>query len=124
MFKQMEVALFSWIEKGGWLAGIAFLLYLLIKFERRLESLSNEMRRLEEKLEGYHKEMVSKEEYYRDVSGWRNELNRLILKLEELQKHGVTKEEYYRDVSGWRAEIRRLDERLLKVLEKFSEVQK
>ncbi|MFZ8784966.1 hypothetical protein [Thermocrinis sp.] len=120
----MEVGIFSLVLKGGWAASLAFLLYLLLKFEKRMESLSSDMKKLEEKLEDYHKKMVSKEEYYRDVSGWRNELNRLILKLEELQKHGVTKEEYYRDVSGWRAEIQKLEDRLLKVLEKLSEVQK
>ncbi len=112
------------IAKGGWVASIAFLLYLLLRFEKRLESFSSEVKKLEEKLEGYHKEMVSKEEYYRDVSGWRHELNRLIEKIEELQKHNVSKEEYYKDVSGWRAEIQKLEDRLLKMWDKLSEVQK
>jgi chromosome segregation ATPase len=120
----MEVGILSLILQGGWVASIAFLLYLLLKFEKRLDSLSSEIKKLEEKMEDYHKEMVSKEEYYRDVSGWRHELNRIMSKIEELQKYGVSKEEYYQDVSGWRAEIQKLDEKLLKVLDKLWEVQK
>ncbi len=120
----MEVGIFSLITKGGWIAGAAFLVYLLLRFEKRLESFSNEVKGLEEKLEDYYKEMVSKEEYYRDVSGWRHELDRLISKIEELQKYGVSKEEYYKDVSGWRAEIQKLEDKLSKVLDKLWEVQK
>jgi uncharacterized coiled-coil DUF342 family protein len=120
----MEIGILSLIFQGGWVASIAFLLYLLLKFEKKLESFGSEVKRLEEKLEGYHKEMVSKEEYYRDVSGWRHELNRLISKIEELQKYGVSKEEYYQDVSGWRAEIQKLEDKLSKVLDKLWEVQK
>jgi predicted nucleic acid-binding Zn-ribbon protein len=120
----MEVGIFSILIKGGWAANLAFLLYLLLKFEKRLESFSSEMKKLEEKLEGYYREMVSKEEYFHDVSGWRHELNRFIAKIEELQKYSVSKEEYYKDLSGWRAEIQKLQDQLLKVYEKLLEVQK
>jgi len=53
----MEVGILSLIFQGGWVASIAFLLYLLLKFEKRLESLSSEMKKLEEKLEGYQRGM-------------------------------------------------------------------
>ncbi len=120
----MEVGFFSLILKGGWAGVAAFLVYLLLRFEKRLEGFSNEVKKLEEKLEDYYKEMVSKEEYYRDVSGWRQELNRLIEKIEELQKYGVSKEEYYKDISGWRTEIQKLEDKLSKVFDKLLEVKK
>jgi len=118
----MEIGIISFLFQGGWVAGIAFLLYLLLRLEKRFGSFEDKMKKLEEKLEAFQKEMVSKEEYYRDVSGWRCELNRLISKLEELQKYGVTKEEYYQDISGWRGEIQRLEDKLSKILDKLWEV--
>jgi len=70
----MEFGLFHLILQGGWAAVSAFFIYILIKLDKRIE-------KLESKLEEIQKENVSREEYYRDISGWRGELQRLEDKL-------------------------------------------
>ena len=70
------VALFKVIQEGGWIAIVAVLGFLIYRLDRRLE-------KLETKLDILKEDMVSKEEYYRDISGWRTEINRLDDKLEK-----------------------------------------
>ncbi|HIC97030.1 MAG TPA: hypothetical protein EYP11_01350 [Aquificaceae bacterium] len=51
--------------------------YLLRKLERRVE-------KLEEKIDAMHEEFISKEDYYRDISGWRGEIHKLDTKIDRL----------------------------------------
>jgi len=70
----METALVSGLLKeGGWFAVLAFLLFFLFRLEKRLDE-------LEKKLEN----SISREDYYRDISGWRSEIQRLEDKITRL----------------------------------------
>jgi hypothetical protein len=69
----MEIQLIQLLWNGGWVAIGATMIYLFVKLEKRIE-------KIEEKLEM----MVSRETYYRDVSGWRGEINRLEDKIDNL----------------------------------------
>jgi len=63
------------IGNGGWMAVGVALGYLLRKLERRVE-------KLEEKIDAMHNEFITKEDHYRDISGWRGEIHRLEGKIE------------------------------------------
>jgi len=65
------------INDGGWVAIGVFLAYMIQKLDKRIE-------RLEGKLEAIREEFISREEHYRDISGWRGEVNRLDLKIDRL----------------------------------------
>ncbi|WP_163327594.1 hypothetical protein GFV12_05190 [Desulfurobacterium thermolithotrophum] len=67
------------IDNGGWVAVGVFLGFFIQRLDRR-------MGRLENKLEAIREEFVSREEHYRDISGWRGEINRLDLKIDRLME--------------------------------------
>jgi len=69
----------SLIGNGGWIAIGVFLGFFIQRLDRRME-------RLENKLEAIREEFVSREEHYRDISGWRGEINRLDLKIDRLME--------------------------------------
>jgi len=69
----------SLIGNGGWVAIGVFLGFFIQRLDRRME-------RLENKLEAIREEFVSREEHYRDISGWRGEINRLDLKIDRLME--------------------------------------
>lgn len=71
----MEAKLVQIIGSGGWMAVGVVLGYLLRKLERRVE-------KLEEKIDAMHDEFITKEDYYRDISGWRGEIYRLEDRIE------------------------------------------
>ena len=71
--KTMEMALLTLLTQGGWIAVAAFCVYMLFRLEKRID-------RLEEKFEN----MVSREEHYRDLSGWRGEIQRLDDKISRM----------------------------------------
>ena len=71
----MEEKLIQVIGNGGWMAVGVALGYLLRKLERRVE-------KLEEKIDAMHDEFITKEDHYRDISGWRGEIHKLDTKLD------------------------------------------
>ena len=70
------VALFKVIQEGGWVAIVAILGFLIYRQDKRLE-------KIEAKLDFLKDDMVSRDDHYRDVSGWREELKALDAKLEQ-----------------------------------------
>ena len=70
------VALFKVIEQGGWIAIVALLGFLIYRQDKRLE-------KIEAKLDFLKEDMVSRDDHYRDVSGWREELKALDAKQEQ-----------------------------------------
>ncbi len=73
----MEISLLNYIWQGGWLAIGAFLIYFIIKLEKRIEKIENSIIQ-------FHCDYVKKNEYFRDVSGWRGEINRLEDKIDNM----------------------------------------
>ncbi len=71
----MEDRLVQILGNGGWMAVGVVLGYLLRKLERRVE-------KLEEKIDAMHDEFITKEDHYRDISGWRGEIHRLEDRIE------------------------------------------
>jgi len=66
------------IFNGGYLAVAIFLLYLIYELKKKHE-------KLEENLDTLEKEKLSKDEFYRSVSGWREEINTLHKKIDDLK---------------------------------------
>ena len=62
------------IGNGGWVAIGIFLGYFVQRLDKRMEKLEN-------KLETIGEEFVSREEHYRDISGWRGEVSKLEMKI-------------------------------------------
>jgi len=75
----MEDRLVQIIGNGGWMAVGVVLGYLMRKLERRVE-------RLEEKIDAMHDEFITKEDHYRDISGWRGEIHRLEDKIDRFSE--------------------------------------
>ena len=73
----MEDKLIQIIGNGGWMAVGTFLGYLLWELRKRVE-------RLEKRIESMSSEFITKEDHYRDVSGWRGEIQRLEDRIERL----------------------------------------
>lgn len=73
----MEAKIIEIIGNGGWLAVGVFLGYFLKRLEKRVE-------KLEEKIDAVQDEFISKEDHYRDISGWRGEIHRLEDKVERI----------------------------------------
>ena len=65
------------IGEGGWMAMGLLLGYLLHRLEKKVEKMEN-------KLDTMHDEFITKEDHYRDISGWRGEIHRLEDKIERL----------------------------------------
>ena len=65
------------ISEGGWIAIGMLLGYLLHRLEKRVEKMEN-------KLDAMQDEFITKEDHYRDISGWRGEIHRLEDKIERL----------------------------------------
>lgn len=75
----MEEKVIQIIGNGGWMAVGVFLGYLLKKLEKRVE-------RLEEKMDAMHDEFITKEDHYRDISGWRGEIHKVDTKIDRLME--------------------------------------
>lgn len=75
----MEDRLIQIIGNGGWMAVGVVLGYLMRKLERRVE-------KLEEKIDAMHEEFITKEDHYRDISGWRGEIHKLDTKIDRLME--------------------------------------
>jgi hypothetical protein len=71
--------LISLIGNGGWVAIGVFLGYFIKRLDRRIE-------RLEGKIETMREEFITREEHYRDISGWRGEVNRIDSKIDRLSE--------------------------------------
>jgi uncharacterized coiled-coil protein SlyX len=54
-------------------------LYQTGELERRVE-------KLEEKIDAMHEEFITKEDHYRDISGWRGEIHKLDSKIDRLME--------------------------------------
>jgi hypothetical protein len=65
------------VGNGGWMAIGVVLGYFLYRLEKRVEKLEN-------KIDVMHDEFITKEDHYRDISGWRGEIHRLEDKIERL----------------------------------------
>jgi hypothetical protein len=74
----MTPGIISIIFNGGYLAVCIFLLYLIYELKKRHE-------RIDEKIDTLEKEKISKDEFYRSVSGWREEINILHKKIDDLK---------------------------------------
>ena len=68
------------LGNGGWMAIGIVLGYLIKKLEKHVEKLEKKI----EKIEGLQKDFITKEEHYRDVSGWRGEIRRIEDKIDRL----------------------------------------
>jgi hypothetical protein len=66
------------IFNGGYFAVCIFLLYLIYELRKKHE-------KFEENLDTLEKEKISKDEFYRSVSGWREEINTLHRKIDDLK---------------------------------------
>ena len=75
----MEDRLVQILGNGGWMAVGVVLGYLMKKLERRVE-------RLEEKMDAMHDEFITKEDHYRDISGWRGEIHKVDTKIDRLME--------------------------------------
>lgn len=75
----MEDRIVQIIGNGGWMAVGVVLGYLLRKLERRVE-------KLEEKIDAMHDEFITKEDHYRDISGWRGEIHKVDAKIDRLME--------------------------------------
>lgn len=73
----MEKVLYQVLVQGGWFAIGTVLIYLFLKLEKRLE-------KLEEKINEFQSHYITKDTYYRDVSGWRGEIHRLEDKIDKM----------------------------------------
>jgi archaellum component FlaC len=51
--------------------------YVIKKLEETIHQLEKKIERLEEKIEAISTDFITKEQHYRDVSGWRGEIQRL-----------------------------------------------
>ncbi|MCX7999772.1 MAG: hypothetical protein N3A69_12620 [Leptospiraceae bacterium] len=56
--------------------------YVIKKLEQKIEKLEHKIEALERKLEAIAHEMVTREQHYQDVSGWRSEILRMEDKFE------------------------------------------
>jgi peptidoglycan hydrolase CwlO-like protein len=52
--------------------------------EKQIETLQKELSSLNKKIEQISTDFITKEEHYKDVSGWRGELNRLEDRIERV----------------------------------------
>ena len=70
------------LGNGGWMAIGIVLGYLIKKLSEHVEKLEKRI----EKLEGMQRDFITKEEHYRDVSGWRGEIRRVEDKIDKLSE--------------------------------------
>lgn len=73
----MESLVVKTFLDAGWSVLAVFLVFMLFRLEKKLE-------KFEEQIGNIKDEFVTKEEHYRDISGWRGEINRLENKIERL----------------------------------------
>jgi|GEM_PF-1360034 hypothetical protein len=89
--------LFPLIANGGYIAIAAFLLFLILDVKKRLERVDRVIEKLVEKfdqnlehlerrVEIIERDFVSREEHYRDFSGWREELRHIDRKIDSLYR--------------------------------------
>lgn len=88
----MEISLLQNIFNGGPLAVTLFLLYMIYTVKTELKGINNHLSSIDEKLNELSIDKVSKEDHYRDTSGWRTELNRLEDKLDRAVLKGLINE--------------------------------
>lgn len=79
----MEFSIFSFLQQGGYIAISAFLVYLIVRFERVLQRIEKKVEALETEL---RTEYVKKSEVYSDISGWRGDLRALAEKIDSLRE--------------------------------------
>ncbi len=82
----IELRLLPYLYSGGLLAAVAFAIYLIIKIEKVVKELQEQIEIFRDEM---HNEYVKKVDFYSDISGWRGDLKMLMEKLDRL------KEEFY-----------------------------
>lgn len=101
----MELNVLTIIEKGGFLAVSAFLLYLVKKQSDRIDKSEKEQKEeqkeISAKVDGIFKDYVPKEDH-----------KALQEKVYSIETEYVPKADFYRDVSGWRGDIQRILEKV------------
>lgn len=73
----MEGFMIKTLFDAGWSVVAVFLIFMLFRLEKRIE-------KFEEQVKDIKEDFVTKEEHYRDISGWRGEINKLEDKIERL----------------------------------------
>jgi len=73
----METLAIKTLLDAGWPVVAIFLAFMMFRLEKKIE-------KLEEQIQNITEEFVSKEEHYRDVSGWRGEINKLEDKIDKM----------------------------------------
>ncbi len=63
---------------------VAVLIFNNKKLEQTIHKLEQRIEKLEGKIDAMHEDFLTKEEHYRDISGWRGEMHRLEDKIERL----------------------------------------
>lgn len=86
----MESFLFKLFETGGVISLIGVLIFWLMRIERALNRIQDsfvckdDFIALEKKVETLSSEAQRKEDFYRDVSGWREDIRYLAEKLDKV----------------------------------------
>lgn len=105
----MEIKLIELVSQGGWIALGALIIYMFINLEKKVDKLSvaittlndsmqlkkdksecvicrseskNELKDIRDKVEDLQAETITREEHYRDISGWRMEFSKLTEKID------------------------------------------
>jgi len=79
----VEWAVFKYIEQGGIIALIAFLIYLIVRMEKTINKIISKIENVECELSTKY---AKKEEIFSDISGWRGDLRAIAEKIDELRK--------------------------------------
>lgn len=104
----MEFTVLSFIREGSFIAVAAFLLYIIKKQSDRIDKMEEENRsfykELSNKIEMMESELVSKVDFYRDISAWREDIKKLTEKVDILTKEFAYFKGVYsrlKDYEGW-----------------------
>ncbi len=92
------------VSSGGWMAVAGLIIYMFLNLEKKVEKLqtnlesianslnqkkdreecSEELKVITAKVDDLAVETVTREEHYRDISGWRSEIRNLNDKIDDL----------------------------------------
>lgn len=79
----MEPWIIKYIEQGGIIAFLGFLLFLFIRLERAMNKIQAKIESLETEL---NEKYVKKCDIYSDISGWRGDLRIINEKIDKLRE--------------------------------------
>lgn len=86
----MESALLKVFEAGGTVAIIGVVIFWLVRIERALNRIQDnfvckdEFMELQHRVDAISQEALRKEDFYRDVSGWREDIRHLADKIDKV----------------------------------------